>query len=253
MRVVVPFDARRPKTRLAPVLDPDERTAFARAMLADVCTALVEAGADPEVLATAPVDPGRLGVDPASVTVTVDERPLTPAVNDVLAESLGRDPDAGSDDGADLGPAGTGASDSRAGGGDGDPDAETVAVVMADLALATPAAVERLLSAPGDVVLVPGRGGGTNAVLARHPGFRVDYHGVSYRDHRRIAAEAGAAVRTVDSYRLSTDVDERSDLPEVLLHGRPRSREWLRDRGFRVATDAEDRVTVARESVADGG
>jgi 2-phospho-L-lactate guanylyltransferase len=197
MRVVVPFDAERPKTRLSDVLDAEGRRSFATAMLRDVLAAVRGAGGDPAVLSTAPV-----GVD---APVEVDPRPLTPAVNDAL-------------DGAD-GP---------------------TAVVMADLALASPGAVGRLLAAEGDVVLVPGRGGGTNAFVARHPGFRVDYHGVSVRDHRRIAREAGAEVGHVDSYRLSTDVDERTDLPEVLLHGRDRSRRWLRERGFRIRVDGDD-------------
>lgn len=202
MRVVVPFDARRPKSRLSDPLDPDQRRAFARAMLRDVLGALRGAGTDPEVLATRPVD--------VDAPVTVDERSLTPAVNDLLSEP---------------GP---------------------LAVVMADLPLATPAAIDRLLSADGDVVLVPGRGGGTNALVARHPEFRVDYHGVSIRDHRRIAREVGADPTEVDSYRLSTDVDEREDLPEVLLHGGDHSREWLRDAGFRVDASG-GRVTAVRE------
>jgi 2-phospho-L-lactate guanylyltransferase len=199
MRVVVPFDGRRPKTRLEAVLDPAERREFAVAMLRDVLSALREAGANPELLATAPVD--------LEVPVTVDERPLSEAVNGVLAAE------------------------------------SPVCVVMADLPLATPGAIERLLSAEGEVVLVPGRGGGTNAVLARHPEFRVDYHGVSVRDHRRIAREIGVEPRTLDSYRLSTDVDEGADLPEVLLHGDGYSRRWLRERGFRVdATDGRVRA-----------
>lgn len=211
MRAVVPYDARRPKTRLSGVLDPDERAAFAELMLRDVLAAVRGSSLSPtpEVLATAPVD--------LDVPVTVDERPLDPAVDDLLA---GVDPDApGADD--------------------------ALAVVMADLPLATPDAVDRLLAADGDVVLVPGRGGGTNAFVARHPDFRVDYHGVSIRDHRRIAREAGAAVGTVDSFRLSTDVDERADLPEVLLHGDGATADWLRDRGFRVAVE-DGRVGIER-------
>ncbi len=95
MRVVVPYAATEPKTRLADVLSPDERAAFAEAMLADVLAAVRATGRDPEVLATAPVE--------TDAPVTVDDRPLTEAVNAVLA------------------------------GTDG-----PVAVVMADLALATP-------------------------------------------------------------------------------------------------------------------
>ncbi|MDG5777360.1 2-phospho-L-lactate guanylyltransferase [Haloarculaceae archaeon H-GB2-1] len=203
MRVVVPFSAARPKTRLGPVLDDSERRAFAFAMLSDVLSALRGAGHEPTVLATEPVD--------CDTAVRVDDRPLTRAVNDVLP----------------------------------DDEDDAVAIVMADLALATPDALDRLFAADGDLVLAPGRGGGTNALVVRDPEFAVDYHGASIRDHRAIAAEAGLEVVEVDSMRLATDVDEPADLVEVLLHGRGESRTWLREAGFEVAT-TDGRVTVER-------
>ena len=192
MAVVVPYRVADPKSRLSPALEADERETFARLMLADVLDAVAATGREPTVLATEPVD--------LAVPVQVDDRPLTEAVNGVL-------------------PA-----------GDGDEDGEPVAVVMADLVLATPEAVERLLGTDGDVVLAPGRGGGTNALVARDPAFRVDYHGASVRDHRRICQEAGLAVEEVDSYRLGTDVDEPADLVEVLLHADGRAADWLAER-----------------------
>jgi 2-phospho-L-lactate guanylyltransferase len=204
MRVVVPFAADTPKTRLADVLTAAERDELARAMLLDVCAALRALEYEPEVLATAAVD--------VNVPVTVDERPLTDAVNAVLA------------------------------GTDG-----PVAVVMADLPLATPDALAGLFDAGGDVVLVPGRGGGTNALVARHPEFRVDYHGASIRDHRQAARDVDATVTEVDSFRLSTDVDEASDLVEVLLHEEGRAHEWLVEAGFELDT-RDGRVDVTRTS-----
>jgi len=217
MEVTVPFSTDRPKSRLSDALSPDERAAFARAMLDDVLAAVAAAGGEPRVLATGPLDVDR--------PVSVDDRPLTDAVNAALDARLG-------------------------GGGETGPDEapEPVAVVMADLALATPAAVDRLFAAgrDADVAVAPGRGGGTNAFVASHPDFRVDYHGASYLDHREIAAEVGAAFETVDSHRLGTDVDEPADLAEVLIHGDGRSARWLREAGF--ALDAsEGRVTVVRE------
>lgn len=203
MRVVVPYDAGEPNTRLDGVLDGEERAAFAAAMLRDVLDAVRTTGHDPEVLATAPVE--------VDARVVVDDRSLTPAVNAILRETDG-----------------------------------PVAVVMADLALATPAALDRLFAADADVVLAPGRGGGTNAALARHQAFRVDYHGASYLDHRRNARGAGATVETVDSYWLATDVDEPDDLPELLVHGDGRAATWLRDAGFRLAIGDDGRVGVDR-------
>jgi len=205
MRILVPFEATRPKTRLDGVLDGDERAAFARAMLRDVLRACLDADHDPEVVATAPVS-----LD-LSVPVAVDDRPLSAAVNDRLATAT-----------------------------------DPLGVVVADLALVTPAAVDRLVDAAvdADVAIAPGRGGGTNALVVSHPDFRVDFHGVSYRDHRRVARDVAADVAVVDSMRLSTDVDEPADLAEVVLHGEGEAAAWLRER---FALDAgEGRVGLRR-------
>ncbi|WP_247731607.1 2-phospho-L-lactate guanylyltransferase [Halovivax limisalsi] len=213
MEVLIPFAADAPKSRLSPVLSPDERRAFARAMLADVLGAIEASGRDPRVLATAPID--------VDATVTVDERPLSEAVNARLDEHFGSPAPRRS------------------------VSADPLAVVMADLALATPSSLDRLFDASADVALAPGRGGGTNAFLTRHPDFRVDYHGTSYLDHRRIASEIDASVAVVDSVRLSTDVDEPADLVEVLCHGDGRARDYLDDAGFELET-TDGRVTVSR-------
>jgi 2-phospho-L-lactate guanylyltransferase len=232
MDVIVPFTARDPKSRLAPVLSVAERREFAFEMLRDVVTAIEAAGHEPELLVPRPLDvtaspletetvsetterAGGAAEEPlADRSTTVDDRPLTPAVNGVLSRLA-------------------------------DGDAAAVAIVMADLALATPTALHRLFGAGGDVAIAPGRGGGTNALVVRDPGFAVDYHGTSYRDHRRAAADAALSVGVVDSMRLATDVDEPGDLVEVLLHTDGRSAAWLRDAGFEV-DDSESRVGVRR-------
>ena len=208
MRVVVPFAAEQPKTRLGDLLTATERHGFARAMLADVLSALRASGHDPELLATVPTD--------IDAPTTVDDRPLTAAVNAVLET------------------------------------ASPVAVVMADLPLASPAALSKLFDSREEVVLAPGRGGGTNALVTRHPDFRTDYHGTSYLDHLDRARRIGASVGTVDSFRLATDVDERADLAEVLVHGDGRARAWLDRAGVRLSPEG-GRVGVTRtEHTVDG-
>lgn len=209
MKVYVPFSPEDPKTRLSPVLTASERAAFGRAMLEDVVGAVEAVGHDPRVLATEPIA--------GPFETVVSTAPLSDAVNDVLTEHF---------DGT---------------GGDG---SEGVAVVMADLALATPEALERLFEPDADVTVAPGRRGGTNALVVRAPEFRVDYHGASFRDHRDIAERAGLEMKTVDSFRLATDIDEPADLIEVLLHGRGRSREYLTD--VVELTEREGDVDVVR-------
>ena len=147
MDVIVPFAVDDPKSRLEPVLAPDERREFARAMLADVLDAVVTAGGSPHVLATAPFDPTADRSGSLDPPVVVDDRPLTDAVNAAL-ERHGH---------AAAGPTAEPrtASSSRDG----------VAVVMADLALATPGALARLFEPdrdgdrsdepPADVTIAP--------------------------------------------------------------------------------------------------
>lgn len=118
------------------------------------------------------------------------------------------------------------------------------AIVMADVPLVTVQTVRTLLDDPGDIVIAPGLGGGTNALVIRHPEFRVDYHGTSYRDHRRQANELGGSFSTVDSFRLAVDVDEPEDLVEVLLHGRNEVSEWLRETGITLV-EKEGRTTLS--------
>ena len=229
MRVLVPFTNQDPKSRLAPVLSTAERREFALETLCDVVDAVERTGEEPELLLVEPLNVREfvaggeasvvdLDTDAAerleSLPTTVDDRSLTVAVNAAL------------DDGTDRG--------------------RDQAVVMADLALATPTALRRLFAAGGDVAIAPGRGGGTNALVVRDPAFSVDYHGASYRDHRRIAAGADLSVGVVDSMRLATDVDEPSDLIEVLLHGGGRARQWLVDAGFEVDGGDDGRVGVRR-------
>ena len=122
------------------------------------------------------------------------------------------------------------------------------AVVMSDLAIATPAALRRAFDAPdpGEVAAAPGLGGGTNVLVVRHPEFEPDYHGTSFEDHRDAAAEVGAAFRPVDSFHLAVDVDGPGDLPEVILHNTGQAADWLADAGFELVVES-GRARVVRD------
>lgn len=201
MRVLVPFDARSPKTRLSGVLDDESRHEFARVMLDDVLDVLERAGHQPHVLSTGEVS--------CQYPVRVDERPLTDAVNDRLAAV-----------------------------------SQPVGIVMADLALLRVETVDRLVETEGDVVIAPGLGGGTNALVVRTPDFRVDYHGTSFEDHRTHADEIGVSSTIFDSFRVTLDIDEPEDLVEVLLHNRDSAVAWLEQHGFSIDEAGDDRTLL---------
>lgn len=178
---------------------------FAQAMALDVLETVHAARYTPEVLTTRSLDDLADGI----VTI-IDKRPLSTAVNQIL-------------DRADR----------------------PIAIVMADLVLVPPVALREFLLTPGDVVIAPGRGGGTNALLVRDDEFTVDYHGTSYLDHHERAETVGADITTVDSWRLAVDIDEPEDLVEVLIHGDGHARDWLVKRGFTI-TKTDGRTTVTR-------
>lgn len=220
MKVYIPFKPDNPKTRLSPVLDKEEREEFSLAMLTDVYRAVLETDEEPVILSTRRLEPYELEAisgrgKTKNVEIKVSPKPLTPAVNSVLPDS--------------------------------DTEGNKVSIVMSDLALATPESLKRLFESGGDLVVVPGLGAGTNAFVARSPDFEVDYHGTSYLDHLRIAEEANLNVETVDSFRLSTDIDEPVDLVEVLVHNNGKSKEFLKER-FELSFDNKKRVGVERKN-----
>ncbi len=125
-----------------------------------------------------------------------------------------------------------------------------VLILMADLPLATGDAVKRMVTESAGMSIVPGRGGGTNAIfLSSGESYRVDYYGASFLKHMRIAEERGLLCEVIDSFRLHTDVDEKEDLVELLIHGRGKSRACLEELGFRLLIE-KGRVGIVREEKA---
>ncbi len=112
------------------------------------------------------------------------------------------------------------------------------AVVMSDLPLLNSETLERFLNCEGDVVIAPGRKGGTNMLLVRKKGFRVSYHYCSFLKHLNIARGSGFRCKVFDSFYSSVDVDDEGDLLELMIHGEGKlSRSYLEDLGFRIKFD----------------
>lgn len=123
-----------------------------------------------------------------------------------------------------------------------------VLIIMADIPLATKEAVSAAISTRADVAIVPGRGGGTNAIFLRHgSSFSTDYYGQSFMKHCRIAEERNLSLEVIDSFRLYVDIDEEEDLVDLLIHGTGKSAGLLRSFGFRPVS-MQGRVSVTRSS-----
>jgi len=198
IRIVIPFKSGGCKSRLSPALSPDERQRFSRAMLYDVLDAVAGVG---RVTVLSRPDLDASGFDP-SIDVVLSELGLNDALNSMIE-----------------GQAAAGCE-------------EEMMIVMADLALITGEDIQGMLKTPGDVVLSPGRGGGTNLILIRDPRFRTCYNGMSYPGHCEMAHLLGFKTGYYSSYRTGCDIDLPEDLTEVLIHGTGRARALLLSLGF---------------------
>ncbi len=192
-----------------------ERRELALSMLLDVVKALEESGAEVELtVVLSEVDEDeveevkeRLEGMNLSWKVETDPRDLNEVVNDRLEEK--------------------------------------VAVIVSDLPLLNGTVLTKFFGVKADVVLAPGRRGGTNMMLVRRlsRGFRASYHYGSFAKHLSLAKVAGLKVEVFDSFFAGCDVDTPDDLLDVMLYA-PNSEtgRCLRRMGFRVALEKNPRL-----------
>ena len=114
-----------------------------------------------------------------------------------------------------------------------------VLIIMSDLPIVRSEDLLRVVSTKADFAVVPGLGGGTNILFIKRPKeYHVEYYGFSFRKHCEIAEACGMTIEVIDSMRMSTDVDEPSDLVELLIHGKGNAPKWLLDHDFALSTES---------------
>jgi len=207
MRVLVPFKVENPKSRLSSILSVDERKEFAKAMLYDVIDALIESEVDVIDVAVTSM---KFQLEPPVNTIYAPY-PLDELVNDYFEKVAHHIP------------------------------GESVMVVMSDLPLISEKNINEILHSDADVVLAPGREGGTNILMTRRPDkFRVSYYDISFLRHRKRAQELGLSVEVYDSFYTSVDVDRIQDLVELLIHSKGRACSYLRSLGFELESNGAE-------------
>jgi 2-phospho-L-lactate guanylyltransferase len=214
VNIVVPFRLDGAKSRLSPALDKDERREMALAMLRDVLACIGQFG-NLTVLTRPEWDMGEDG-SMDMIRQDIKVMPSNLDLNDALNMVIEREAQQGW--------------------------RRDLLIVMADLALLEKGDIEGILSCPGDVVLCPGRGGGTNMILIRSPRFRTCYQGLSYPKHKDIARKMGLCLSVYESFRAGCDIDQPEDLAEILLHGRGEARALLLEWGFRLSEERKDSI-----------
>ncbi|KKH48900.1 2-phospho-L-lactate guanylyltransferase [Methanosarcina sp. 1.H.A.2.2] len=196
MRAVIPYKKSGAKSRLSPVLSLEEREEFVELMLNQVIDSLKEAGIE-KIDVLSPSAYGLEGMTKARVLL--DEKDLNEALNRYLEEAE-----------------------------------EPVLIVMADLPLLSPDHIKGITSTKKNICIVPGKGGGTNALFIKNPSrYRVKYYGSSFLTHCSIATDSGQNYEIYDSFLAGTDIDEPEDLVELLIHGKGTARDYI-NRKFKL-------------------
>jgi 2-phospho-L-lactate guanylyltransferase len=212
VNIIIPFKFENAKSRLASILTKEERQQLALAMLKDVLD--VTSGVGPVTILS---KPGLLNLKlNIYANVIESELELNEALNWMIDGSCKRG------------------------------FHEDLLIVMADLALLSNEDIMGILKTEGDVVLTPGRGGGTNMILIRNPKFRTCYYGISYPKHQEFCIKLGLLSGIYASYRSGCDIDEPDDLNEILIHGHGFCKDLLKSFGFRLSDKV--RTTCNRSS-----
>lgn len=182
MRAVIPYKKENAKSRLSNVMTKEQRENFVELMLKDVIETLKAAGIRQIDILT----PSAKGVKKEiGASIIEDEADLNEALNRYLSKTE-----------------------------------EPVLIIMADLPLVRPHHIKEITSFDTDIVIVPGKGGGTNILYITKPGmFRVRYYNSSFENHCDIACQQGLSLAKYDSFMASTDIDEPQDIVELILHG----------------------------------
>lgn len=211
MRAVIPFKKSNAKSRLGTLLSEKEREELAIAMLHDVAEALLKSGCFEvvDILSTSIIEV-------EGVNTVLTEKGLNEALNEYLQKMSSHKIN------------------------------EPVLIIMADVPLVSINNIRDIVASPADIVIAPGRMGGTNALFIREPSsFRVDYYGTSFLKHVEIGRKSNLKIEVFDSFNLSTDIDEVADLTEILIHGKGHAQNYLKKLGFNLVENA-GRVGVKR-------
>jgi len=217
VKAIIPFKKEGAKSRLGDFLGEREREELAIRMLKDVLAALSKSEIEEaEIISTGSeeiMEELKSGLDSHArwklkLSAREDGRGLNAVLNEVLRE-----------------------------------EKEPVLIIMADIPLATPESINEIVGHEEDVVIAPGRKGGTNALFLRRPSeFAVSYYGISCLEHIETAKRRNLTHVIHDSFFIGADIDEIDDLTELLIHGRGFSAEYLRRIGVFLRVDKKSKT-----------
>ena len=219
------------KTRLSPFLSPEERKNLLKAMLKDIATTLkpivdkiVIISKDEEVLAYAE----ELGLTTIieedhkkskNLKSSDDENALNKALKQAMKWSRKK--------------------------------VRKVIILPSDIPLIGKTNIKLLLDQAKDLdfIIVPSKGGGTNALIIKPLSIEMKFGGFSFKKHIKEAEKKKLVPLVHDSFYMALDVNTTEDLGEIMLHGNgTETKKYLESLGIKVEScHGHERLRVTRD------
>ncbi len=218
------------KSRLSPFLSPEEREKLLRAMLKDIATTLkpivdqiIIISKDEDVLAYAEELELTTIIEedhkPSKASKSGDEIPLNQALKQAMKWCRKK--------------------------------TRKVIILPSDIPLIGKTNVKILIDQAKklDFIIVPSKGGGTNALIIKPLSIDMKFGGFSFKKHIEEAERKKLTPLVHDSFYMALDVNTTEDLGEIMLHGSgTETKKYLESIGIHVEScRGHDRLKVTRD------
>lgn len=99
-----------------------------------------------------------------------------------------------------------------------------------------------------DFIIVPSKGGGTNAIIMKPGAIRTKFGDFSYKEHVNAADRKNLNPQVHDSFFMALDVNTTEDLGEIMVHGEnTNTRKYLKELKINVESiHGSERLKVTR-------
>lgn len=100
-----------------------------------------------------------------------------------------------------------------------------------------------------DFLIIPSKGGGTNAIIIKPCGIDMEFGDFSFQKHVENAESKGLTPLVHDSFYMALDVNTTEDLGEIMIHGKDTyTKKYLESLGIRVESiHGHERLKVTRD------
>ena len=100
-----------------------------------------------------------------------------------------------------------------------------------------------------DFIIVPSKGGGTNALIIKPLSIDMKFGGFSFKKHIEEAEKKKLVPLVHDSFYMALDVNTTEDLGEIMLHGNgTETKKYLESLGIKVESfRGHERLKVTRD------